>query len=155
MKSLNKNQRIAVLAGLVFVGYLLFAGPIMDLFGPGTGGSNIETPENLVVKELVVGDGPVVLPGDTLTVHYVGTLSDGKVFDSSLDRDTPFTFTLGVGQVIRGWDEGLAGMRVGGKRQLTVPPEYGYGEEGAGTVPPNSTLIFEVELLDAEQSSSR
>jgi len=88
-------------------------------------------------------------------VHYVGTLSDGKVFDSSLDRNTPFSFTLGVGQVIRGWDEGFSDMQVGGKRLIIVAPDYGYGEQGVGTIPPNSTLIFEVELLDVEKPSSR
>src|SRR3989344_4386286 len=100
------------------------------------------------VEDKVVGSGPIAEPGDVLTVHYVGTLEDGRVFDSSLDRDVPFDFTLGVGQVIRGWDEGLVGMRSGGKRVLTILPEYGYGNQGVGSIPPNSTLIFEVEILD-------
>ncbi len=156
MKNFNKNQWIAVSLSLAFLGYLLFAGPIMNLFNSPVEDFGAQRPETgVVVEEVVVGSGPLAELGDTLTVHYVGTLLDGKVFDSSLDSNTPFTFTLGVGQVIRGWDEGLAGMQIGGKRLLTIPPEYGYGGQGVGTIPPNSTLIFEVELLDVEKSSSR
>ncbi len=152
MKHLNKNQWVAVFVSLAFLGYLLFTGPIRNLLAPLTENLDNQTPETgFVVNEVVVGNGPLAEPGDTLTVHYVGTLSDGKVFDSSRDRDIPLTFTLGVGQVIRGWDEGLFGMRVGGKRQLTISPEYGYGEQGAGPIPPNSTLIFEIELLNVER----
>lgn len=85
---------------------------------------------------------------DTVEVHYVGTLSDGTKFDSSRDRGKPFSFTIGAGQVIRGWDEGLLGMKVGEKRKLTIPPDMGYGSRGAGeTIPPNATLLFEIELL--------
>ena len=102
-----------------------------------------------------VGEAPLAEPGDILTVHYVGTLSDGQVFDSSLERNLPFSFTLGAGQVIRGWDEGFSGMRVGGSRRLIIAPDYGYGEFGAGAVPPNSTLIFEIELLNAEKPAPR
>jgi len=102
-----------------------------------------------------VGDGVLAETGDTISVHYVGTLEDSRVFDSSRDRNTPFRFTLGTGQVIRGWDEGLVGMRVGGKRILIISPEFGYGGQGVGTIPPNSVLQFEVELLDAEKSASR
>jgi peptidylprolyl isomerase len=96
----------------------------------------------------VEGDGPSPETGQTVTVHYTGWLEDGTKFDSSLDRGQPFTFAIGMGQVIAGWDEGVATMKVGGKRQLVIPSELGYGEQGAGAViPPNATLIFEVELL--------
>lgn len=142
---------------LAFLAYLLFTGPIMNFISP-SGGDNSDTsmPQTGVkTEDVVVGDGPVAEKGDTLTVHYVGTLPDGKVFDSSRDRNTPFNFTLGIGQVIRGWDEGFAGMKVGGRRVLIVAPDYGYGEQGVGTIPPNSTLIFEVELLDVKKPASR
>lgn len=156
MKNLNKNQWIAVFISIAFIGYILFTDTMIKLFNSSTEGMNAEVPQTgLMVEEVAIGSGQMVESGDKVAVHYVGTLTDGKVFDSSLERNTPFIFTLGVGQVIRGWDEGLAGMRVGGKRVLTIPPEYGYGAEGAGAIPPNSTLIFEVELLDVEKSSSR
>lgn len=104
--------------------------------------------ENLEITEIVPGDGAEAKSGDTLVVHYTGTLGNGEKFDSSLDRGEPFTFVLGSGQVIPGWDMGLAGMRVGGKRKLVIPPELAYGEQERGPIPPNSTLIFEVELLE-------
>ena len=100
------------------------------------------------IKDTQTGEGPEAKAGDTVDVHYVGTLTDGKKFDSSRDRGRPFSFTLGKGQVIRGWDVGVAGMQVGGKRVLTIPPEEGYGARGAGgVIPPNATLVFEVELM--------
>jgi FKBP-type peptidyl-prolyl cis-trans isomerase FkpA len=103
----------------------------------------------LVVETIKVGDGPLATQGKTVSVHYTGRLTDGTKFDSSLDRGQPFEFTLGAGQVIRGWDMGIDGMRVGGKRKLTIPPELAYGAVGTpgGPIPPNATLVFDVELL--------
>jgi len=102
-------------------------------------------------EDLKVGDGALAETGTNVTVHYTGWLTDGTKFDSSVDRGDPFKFRLGAGQVIRGWDEGVKGMRVGGKRKLTIPPDMGYGATGAqGVIPPNATLVFDVELLDVK-----
>ncbi|MBI4469661.1 MAG: FKBP-type peptidyl-prolyl cis-trans isomerase [Acidobacteria bacterium] len=112
------------------------------------GGKQVTTPSGLKYVDLVEGTGASPKVGQTVVVHYTGTLEDGKKFDSSVDRAEPFEFPIGVGRVIKGWDEGVMTMKVGGKRQLTIPPELGYGARGAGNViPPNSTLIFDVELL--------
>jgi peptidylprolyl isomerase len=103
----------------------------------------------LQIEDLVVGTGAEPVQGQTVVVHYTGTLIDGQKFDSSVDRGRPFEFPLGRGRVIRGWDVGVATMRVGGKRRLTIPPHMAYGEAGyPGAIPPNATLIFEVELLE-------
>ena len=110
--------------------------------------STTTTPSGLQYEELTVGTGAEAAPGQQVTVHYTGWLTDGTKFDSSKDRNDPFVFKLGRGQVIKGWDEGVAGMKVGGRRKLTIPPELGYGARGAGgVIPPNATLTFEVELL--------
>jgi len=102
----------------------------------------------LKIDELAAGDGVSARRGQRVSVHYTGWLTDGKKFDSSLDRGQPFAFTLGAGEVILGWDDGVAGMQVGGKRRLTIPPELGYGRRGIrGVIPPNAILVFEVELL--------
>ena len=106
------------------------------------------TDSGLKVEDLVEGDGAVAAAGQQVVVHYTGWLTDGRKFDSSHDRAEPFDFALGRGHVIRGWDEGVAGMKVGGRRRLTIPPQLGYGARGAGgVIPPNATLVFEVELL--------
>jgi FKBP-type peptidyl-prolyl cis-trans isomerase FkpA len=102
----------------------------------------------LAIEDLKVGTGKEAAAPSSVTVHYVGTLTDGKKFDSSRDRGQGFSFKLGAGQVIKGWDQGVAGMKVGGLRKLTIPPHLAYGERGfPGAIPPSSTLIFEVELL--------
>ncbi|MEM9112380.1 MAG: FKBP-type peptidyl-prolyl cis-trans isomerase [Myxococcota bacterium] len=105
---------------------------------------------SLVIEELQAGSGTEAKPGHTVAVHYTGTLTDGSKFDSSHDRGEPLSFQLGSGMVIKGWEQGVEGMKVGGKRKLTTPPELAYGERGfPGAIPPNSTLVFEVELVDA------
>lgn len=107
-----------------------------------------ETPSGLRYQDLETGEGPEAVAGQSVSVHYTGWLLDGEKFDSSLDRGEPFSFPLGRGQVIPGWDEGVAGMKVGGKRRLVIPPALGYGEGGyPPVIPPNSTLVFDVELL--------
>jgi FKBP-type peptidyl-prolyl cis-trans isomerase FkpA len=106
------------------------------------------TPSGLEYEDIVTGQGETATAGQTVSVHYTGWLTDGTKFDSSKDRNRPFRFELGAGDVIKGWDEGVAGMQVGGVRKLTLPPELGYGARGAGgVIPPNATLVFEVELL--------
>jgi FKBP-type peptidyl-prolyl cis-trans isomerase len=111
----------------------------------------VTTASGLKYVDQKVGDGAEAKKGSKVAVHYTGTLESGKKFDSSRDRDEPFTLTLGAGMVIKGWDEGLQGMKVGGKRKLIIPPNLGYGERGAGgVIPPNATLIFEVELLKVD-----
>ena len=109
------------------------------------------TASGLRITDLEVGTGAEASSGQTVVVHYRGTLEDGSQFDASYDRGTPFSFPLGAGRVIKGWDEGVQGMKVGGKRKLVIPPELGYGARGAGgVIPPNATLIFEVELLEVK-----
>ena len=111
--------------------------------------SIITTASGLQIEEVRVGTGETASAGSFVAVHYTGWLSDGKKFDSSKDRDEPFEFPLGERTVIAGWDEGVQGMKVGGKRKLTIPPQLGYGARGAGgVIPPNATLLFEVELLE-------
>lgn len=103
----------------------------------------------LIIEDIKVGDGKEVKSGDTVVMHYKGTLTDGTKFDSSYDRNEPFTTQIGVGQVIKGWDQGVPGMKISGKRKLTIPSDLGYGASGAGAViPPYATLVFEVELLE-------
>ncbi len=107
------------------------------------------TASGLTYEDIVEGSGPSASAGKTAVVHYTGRLTDGTVFDSSHKRGEPFEFALGAGEVIKGWDEGVGTMRVGGKRTLTIPPDLGYGARGAGgVIPPNATLVFDVELLD-------
>jgi len=125
------------------------AGAIAGVFYAGETMAEKMTDSGLKYEELAEGDGAVAQAGQRVSVHYTGWLTDGTQFDSSVARNDPFQFALGKGMVIRGWDEGVAGMKVGGKRKLTIPPQLGYGAQGAGgVIPPNATLVFEVELLD-------
>ena len=126
---------------------------IVLFLGMGCNEGNTEEMENgLIIEDLVVGEGAEAQDYNKVVVNYTGSLEDGSVFDSSFNPGRgPFTFTLGVGSVIKGWDLGVKGMKVGGKRELTIPPELGYGDQGAGgVIPPGATLIFEVDLLEVE-----
>ena len=116
-------------------------------------GDGVKTESGLQYWDITEGTGKVAKEGDGVRVHYTGWLTTGKKFDSSVDAGRPFRFVLGNGEVIKGWDEGVAGMKVGGKRQLRIPPDLGYGENGTpdGTIPPNSTLIFDVRLLSVQE----
>jgi FKBP-type peptidyl-prolyl cis-trans isomerase len=115
-------------------------------------GQPTTTGSGLQYWDIVVGSGAPAVAGSTVKVHYSGFLTTGQKFDSSRDRGEPFSFPLGAGQVIKGWDEGVAGMKVGGQRQLRIPPQLGYGSAGAGgAIPPNATLIFDVELLEVSK----
>ncbi len=141
-----KQYLIAFIILLSFTG--IGCDQLKSLLGGGDNSVSAKTTDQLEVKDVEVGKGAEAVSGKSVTVHYTGKLTNGTKFDSSKDRNQPFTFQLGAGQVIKGWDQGVAGMKVGGKRQLTIPPNLGYGSRGAGNViPPNSTLVFDVELL--------
>jgi FKBP-type peptidyl-prolyl cis-trans isomerase len=123
-------------------------GEAMTMSEKASSGREVTTASGLRYVDQAVGTGDMAVAGKTVTVHYTGWLENGRKFDSSVDRGKPFSFPLGAGQVIKGWDEGVAGMKVGGKRKLTIPSNLGYGTRGAGgVIPPNATLIFDVELL--------
>ena len=115
--------------------------------GGGDGSTVAGAPSSLVIEDLVVGTGVAAASGDTVTVNYVGTFLDGRKFDASADHGAPFTFKVGAGQVIAGWDQGLPGMKVGGKRRLTIPSTLAYGPRGSGPIPPNTPLRFEIDLV--------
>lgn len=156
MKNLSKKEQIAVIAGILVVGFFfVFGSTIVSIIKTGSlmGSANqaAPAPTNLVIQDVAVGTGDEAVPGDKVTVNYVGTFTNGQTFDSSIARGEPFTFTLGAGQVIPGWDRGFVGMKVGGKRVLIVPPELGYGANDYGPIPGNSTLVFQVELLKVEK----
>lgn len=134
----------------MLIAFIIFIALFADQsFAAQKAAKTVTTPSGLQYIDIVVGKGASPVPGKQVTVHYTGTLKNGKKFDSSVDRNEPFTFIIGVGQVIPGWDEGVMSMRVGGKRKLIIPPNLGYGAQGAGgVIPPNATLLFDVELLD-------
>jgi FKBP-type peptidyl-prolyl cis-trans isomerase len=156
MKILLSIALIALVAFVGYVAYLGFTGTPASLpFAGGSGSmaiSTLDMTNELQSTDVVVGTGAEAVSGKKVTVHYVGTLTDGTKFDASKDHGQPFSFTLGAGQVIKGWDQGVAGMKVGGKRTLVIPSELGYGETGTpgGQIPPNATLNFEIELLKVE-----
>ncbi len=139
---------IAVGVSLIIVGifFTLYGGQGTQLLSGGADSMGAQ----LVVQDVVAGTGIEAVSGQFVKVHYVGKLENGQIFDSSVGRGEPFSFVLGAGQVIPGWEQGLVGMKVGGKRMLVIPPSLGYGERGIGPIPPNATLIFEVDLLSVE-----
>ncbi len=155
------GEWLGVAAALAIVGLFFNIGGIF--FPPttpeeNTGAIDMNTDNNsaggsaeaLKIEDLVVGKGETAVSGKTITVNYVGTLTNGTKFDSSYDREAPFSFTLGEGRVIQGWERGVEGMKVGGKRKLVIPPGLGYGNQPMGRIPANSTLVFEIELLKVE-----
>lgn len=145
-----RRQRILLAA----VGILILAVIAFLAFQNALPPASTAEANDLVIEDLVVGSGPAAKVGDTVSVHYTGTLTDGQKFDSSRDRGEPLTFTIGVSSVIQGWHEGVVGMQQGGTRKLTIPPDMAYGDQGAGAViPPGATLIFEIELLEILESA--
>lgn len=162
MRSLKRNEWIGVGVAVVAAAILFFGGTIWNMVtgnntNPGSQASatatnnqtmnNISTTTGLQIFDEKIGTGAEALVGKTVSTQYIGTLTDGTKFDSSIDRGQPFEFTLGLGKVIKGWDLGIAGMRVGGVRKLIISPELGYGAQAIGPIPANSTLIFEVQLV--------
>lgn len=141
-------QYAASICALIAFTLILGGERTMAASDKSSSGQEVTTPSGLKYVDQVLGTGDVATAGKTTTVHYTGWLENGKKFDSSVDRGQPFSFPLGAGRVIQGWDEGVQGMKVGGKRKLTIPSDLGYGPRGAGgVIPSNATLIFDVELL--------
>jgi len=151
---MNKKTAIAITIAVVVVGILVGGSLTTGLFTSSETNNKdttMEQSDQIQSKDTLVGTGDVAVAGKQVTVHYTGVFaSDNKKFDSSRDRGVPFSFTLGAGQVIKGWDIGVEGMKIGGKRILIIPPQFGYGSSDYGPIPGNSTLVFEIELLDVK-----
>lgn len=153
---MNKKAVITLIVGLVVLSVIVVVLAKQEANKPNNEGSQNTIAQNeeesmnqeLQIEDVEVGDGEEAVAGKEVTVHYTGTFTNGEKFDSSVDRGDPFTFTLGAGQVIEGWDKGVEGMKVGGKRKLTIPPDLGYGPDDYGSIPGGSTLLFDVELLE-------
>ena len=163
MKKLSKKEWVATAIAVIFVGYTLFGGEITSLFQKNlmnedslaAAGSNPVNNNGVIINDIVVGQGSEVKTGEILSVNYILSLSDGTAIQNSKDFGTPFQFTFGAGEVIPGWEQGFAGMKIGGVRTIIVPPELAYGANQAGPIPPNSTLIFTIELLEAKEAASQ
>jgi len=156
MEKLSKKEWVAVAVAIIFVGYTLFGGNIMSLFNKSSSMDQNSLPaatgassSGVVINDITVGQGAEVRNGQLLSVNYILSLSDGTVIQNSKDFGQPFEFTLGAGEVIQGWERGFAGMKIGGVRTVIIPPDLGYGAAQSGPIPPNSTLIFTIELLGA------
>lgn len=146
---------VVIIGALIFIGYRSGGNTQDQVPTTQTAAIGTLSPENpLIIQDTVVGTGAEAKTGDTVAVQYVGTLTDGTKFDSSIDRGEPFSFTLGAGQVIPGWDQGIVGMKEGGTRMLLIAPELAYGAQAVGPIPANSALQFEVQLIKVESSAS-
>ena len=149
---LDQREWIATIVALFVVGFFFIFGPgLISIFTNNKTTGIVTQKPQLLTTDTVIGTGQVAVSGNRVTVNYTGRLVDGKIFDSSISRNEPFQFVLGAEQVIKGWDEGIIGMKVGGKRTLSIPSELGYGAKDYGPIPANSTLIFDVELLKVEK----
>lgn len=150
MKTLDQKEWVGVIVAVFVVGFFFIFGQSLISFFTNNKTASMTQPQ-LGIEDTLIGGGDVAESGDRVTVHYVGHFVDGTVFDSSVARNEPFQFVLGSGLVIKGWDQGVVGMRAGGKRTLIIPPSLGYGSNPNGPIPGNSTLVFEIELLKVEK----
>ncbi len=149
MKKLSRNEWVAVCVSVFVVGFFfIFGSTLLSVFSKNK--VALQQVEQVDKQDLVIGSGATAVAGSRVVVHYVGKFTDGTVFDSSVDRNEPFPFVLGDERLIKGWNTGIEGMKEGGRRVLVIPPSLGYGSQQNGPIPPNSTLIFEVELLKVE-----